>query len=187
MRPSLLSAAVLPVSLWSLVAARLHHLVPEDPYAFPKYRVAFLNGLPLLNDTAQRWLQNGLDGGELEFLDQPWREDAQWRIPPVKGIEGGSQQDSGDAPAGTQVGSHPFAVDMHRALIISNFVYTARYPDLQARANENESAVQLPLSDPSTSTREHVCPSRRTHSRGHAGAFVVFAAAIGWRVSLRTP
>ncbi|KAI0737661.1 hypothetical protein BC629DRAFT_1241744, partial [Irpex lacteus] len=76
------------------------HLVPEDPYAFPKYRVAFLNGLPLLNDTAQRWLQNGLDGGELEFLDQPWREDAQWRIPPVKGIEGGQSAGQRRCPGG---------------------------------------------------------------------------------------
>ncbi|KAI0094013.1 hypothetical protein BDY19DRAFT_291995 [Irpex rosettiformis] len=104
MRPSLISTAVLPLSLWSLVAARLHHLVPEDPYAFPKYRVAFLNGLPLLNDTAQRWLQSGLEGGELEFLDQPWREDAQWRIPPIKGIEGGSQQ---DGPAETELDASP--------------------------------------------------------------------------------
>lgn len=124
MRPSILSAAILPASLWSLVAARLHHLVPEDPYAFPKYRVTFLNGLPLLNDTAQQWLQNGLEGGELEFLDQPWREDSQWRKPPVKGIEGSnSQQDGGEQTTGTEVGSHPFALEILRLLMFQT-LYT---------------------------------------------------------------
>ena len=84
----LASAAVLPASLWVLVTARLHNsLVPEDPYAFPKYRVAFLNGLPVLNDTAHRWLEQGLRGGELEFLDQPWNE-SPWPSNPLKSIEG---------------------------------------------------------------------------------------------------
>ncbi|KAJ3493993.1 hypothetical protein NLJ89_g10902 [Agrocybe chaxingu] len=58
-------------------AARLLHSLPEDTYAFPKFRVAFLNGLPVLNETAERWLKEGLRGGELEFLDQPWK-DASW-------------------------------------------------------------------------------------------------------------
>ncbi|CAA7271783.1 unnamed protein product [Cyclocybe aegerita] len=55
-------------------AARLLHSLPEDTYAFPKFRVAFLNGLPVLNETAERWLKEGLRGGELEFLDQPWKD-----------------------------------------------------------------------------------------------------------------
>jgi protein OS-9 len=42
--------------------------IPEDPYAFPKYRVSFLNGFSLPNTTAQRWLSEGLKGGEAEFL-----------------------------------------------------------------------------------------------------------------------
>jgi hypothetical protein len=58
-------------------AASLLHSVPEDLYAFPKYRVTFLNGLPVLNDTAEHWLQHGLRGGELEFLEQPWADPAQ--------------------------------------------------------------------------------------------------------------
>ncbi|GLB35036.1 putative glucosidase II beta subunit-like protein [Lyophyllum shimeji] len=53
-------------------AARFLHSLPEDTYAFPKFRVAFLNNLPVLNETAERWLTEGLRGGELEFLDQPW-------------------------------------------------------------------------------------------------------------------
>lgn len=55
--------------------ARLLHSLPEDTYAFPKFRVAFLNGLPLLNETAERWLKEGLRGGELEFLGQPSTDD----------------------------------------------------------------------------------------------------------------
>ena len=60
----------------SLIAAsaRLLHSLPEDPFAFPKFRVAFLNSLPVLNETAERWLKEGLPGGELEFLDKPWRD-----------------------------------------------------------------------------------------------------------------
>lgn len=56
-----------------VLSAHLHRsLIPEDPHAFPKYHVAFLNGLPVINATAQRWLRDGLQGGELEFLDEPW-------------------------------------------------------------------------------------------------------------------
>ena len=64
----LLAASLLPAS------ARLLHSLPEDSYAFPKFRVAFLNSLPVLNETAERWLKEGLPGGELEFLDKPWRD-----------------------------------------------------------------------------------------------------------------
>jgi hypothetical protein len=63
----------------ALAAAGVHSL-PEDPYAFPKFRVLFLNGLPLLNDTAEKWLREGLHGGEAEFLDKPWTESA-WDTP----------------------------------------------------------------------------------------------------------
>lgn len=83
----MLTASLIPLSLSFLVSARLHHSrVPEDPFAFPKYRVSFLNGLPLLNETAERWLHEGLRGGELEFLDQPWRESS-WPANPLKSIQ----------------------------------------------------------------------------------------------------
>ncbi|CDO71240.1 hypothetical protein BN946_scf184863.g36 [Trametes cinnabarina] len=86
MFPLLLS---FPLSLVFLVSARVHHSrVPEDPYAFPKYRVSFLHGLPVQNDTAERWLRDGLRGGELEFLDEPWQE-SQWHASPLKSIEAG--------------------------------------------------------------------------------------------------
>ncbi|KAJ7063211.1 hypothetical protein C8F01DRAFT_1131963 [Mycena amicta] len=54
--------------LLPLVHARLHSL-PEDPYAFPKYKVDFLSNLPVPNDIAKRWLANGLRGGISEFLE----------------------------------------------------------------------------------------------------------------------
>lgn len=75
MRPMSLSRHTLALCLgFHLVAARFLHSLPEDTYAFPKYRVSFLNGLPVLKDTAERWLQDGLRGGELEFLDQSWKD-----------------------------------------------------------------------------------------------------------------
>ncbi|KAF8902051.1 hypothetical protein CPB84DRAFT_1776471 [Gymnopilus junonius] len=64
---------ILLASCLLVVSARLLHSLPEDTYAFPKYRVSFLNGLPVLNETAERWLREGLRGGEQEFLDQPWK------------------------------------------------------------------------------------------------------------------
>ncbi|OBZ75536.1 Protein OS-9 [Grifola frondosa] len=90
----LLSLSLLPLSVCLLVSARLHHsLVPEDPYAFPKYRVTFLNGLPVQNETAQRWLQEGLRGGEPEFLEQTWKEPYA-DSPQFKSIEGSADQET---------------------------------------------------------------------------------------------
>jgi len=54
----------------SLSSPRLLHSLPEDPYAYPKFRVAFLNA-PVMNETAQRWFAQGLRGGQSEFLDHP--------------------------------------------------------------------------------------------------------------------
>jgi protein OS-9 len=64
----------LALSLVVTTAARLLDSLPEDTYAFPKYRVSFLNRLPLLRQTAERWLQDGLRGGESEFLGKSWDE-----------------------------------------------------------------------------------------------------------------
>ncbi|TCD61087.1 Protein OS-9 [Steccherinum ochraceum] len=94
----MLAFALIPASLVALVTARLHHSrVPDDPYAFPKYRVSFLNGLPILNDTVQRWMQDGLRGGEAEFLDQPWEYDL-YHSSPLKSIEGTQGQQEVLAP-----------------------------------------------------------------------------------------
>ncbi|KAJ2936729.1 hypothetical protein H1R20_g360, partial [Candolleomyces eurysporus] len=79
-----------------LAAARVHSL-PEDPHANPKYRVTYLNGLPVLGDTAARWLRQGLRGGEAEFLDQPWQQDPSQT--PLHRKEIGS----GDIPVDTPV------------------------------------------------------------------------------------
>lgn len=57
--------------------------------------MTFLNGLPVLNDTAERWLRQGLRGGDAEFLDQPWQEDPSQTTPLRKEIG------SGDIPVDT--------------------------------------------------------------------------------------
>jgi protein OS-9 len=72
---TLFSILTLVAAFHTADAARLLHSIPEDTYAFPKFRVTFLNSLPLINETAERWLKDGLHGGELEFLDRPWKED----------------------------------------------------------------------------------------------------------------
>ncbi|KAI0957358.1 hypothetical protein AcW1_005774 [Taiwanofungus camphoratus] len=103
MRARPASLSLISLSICLLVTARLHHsLVPEDPYAFPKYRVTFLNGQPLLNETAERWLRDGLHGGESEFLDQPWK-DPGLRTPQFKGIEG--VEDKENAPVSAPASS----------------------------------------------------------------------------------
>jgi protein OS-9 len=76
MHSSFIIIIIICLALSLRITARLHHsLIPEDPHAFPKYHIAFLNALPLLNDTAHHWLRDGLQAGELEFLDQPWQSD----------------------------------------------------------------------------------------------------------------
>lgn len=69
------------------VSGRIHaSLIPEDPHAFPKYDVRFLNGLAVLNSTAERWLREGLEGGLAEFLEEGWEaEDSRWSK--LKGID----------------------------------------------------------------------------------------------------
>lgn len=68
--------AFLVLSCYFLTQAesRRQQILTEDLYAFPKYRVTYLNALPVHNQTAERWLKSGLQGGEHEFLEQPWEE-----------------------------------------------------------------------------------------------------------------
>ena len=77
------------LSFFPLVASRLLHSLPDDTYALPKYRVTFLNGLPVQNATATTWLKEGLRGGEREFLDQLWNDES----PPSSRREIGSGGD----------------------------------------------------------------------------------------------
>lgn len=67
MFPLRLVALVLLSSAQVQVHATHYSTIPEDVHAFPKYRIQFLNGRPLLNATAQRWLQEG-GTTEQEFL-----------------------------------------------------------------------------------------------------------------------
>ncbi|KAJ3822923.1 hypothetical protein F5880DRAFT_1570760 [Lentinula raphanica] len=88
------------------VTARLHSL-PEDPHAFPKYKVTFLNNLPILNETAQKWLSQGIPGGELEFLNQPW-EATEEQVPLSLGLQG-----IDDGAIGESGHSSPLSTDSH--------------------------------------------------------------------------
>lgn len=54
-----------------------------------------------MNDTAQKWLADGLRGGELEFLDKPWTEDTTRPFTSIKGIDSGSTLDNA-SPASTE-------------------------------------------------------------------------------------
>ncbi|KAJ3866453.1 hypothetical protein EV359DRAFT_36645 [Lentinula novae-zelandiae] len=98
MSKNLLVFALISSAL-NLIVARLHSL-PEDPHAFPKFKVTFLNNLPVLNETAQKWLSQGIPGGELEFLNQPW-EHATEEVPlslGLKEIDGGFGESGSSSP-----------------------------------------------------------------------------------------
>jgi protein OS-9 len=87
---SVVAMGVMPTFVMTML-----HSIPEDPAAFPKYRVSFLNGLPVLNETAERWLADGLRGGEQEFLERPWDEkDSGWKawLKSAKEIGSGDEQ-----------------------------------------------------------------------------------------------
>ncbi|KAH7923498.1 hypothetical protein BV22DRAFT_1015312 [Leucogyrophana mollusca] len=76
------------------VHGRLLYTGPEDLYAFPKHRVTFLNNLPVQNETAERWLHEGLRGGEQEFLDEPWQETSWYSHAVRKEIGSSESQES---------------------------------------------------------------------------------------------
>ena len=154
----MLPVALVHLSLAALAAARLHHSrVPEDPFAFPKYRVSFLNGLPLLNETAERWLEDGLRGGELEFLDQPWRE-SPWPANPLKSIEG-SDDPSPDVCT-------PCALLLVRCELMGPFRAGSLDAGFQvySAANEARSKVLVLVFNPSTA--EGFPRGRRASDRG---------------------
>lgn len=95
-RPAM-RAASLRIVLSLVVATSAHSAdlyfpsIPEDPYAFPKYRVSFLNGFSLSNATAQQWLAQGLKGGEPEFLGKESAPADRASTPSPRSIEPGQQ------------------------------------------------------------------------------------------------
>jgi len=91
----------------SFSQARLLYSGPEDLYAFPKQRVTFLNNLPVNNETAQRWLQDGLRGGEREFLNDVWDDPAWYSQAVYKGI-GSSQLDKSNDASQTCTSPHVY-------------------------------------------------------------------------------
>ncbi|KIK10430.1 hypothetical protein PISMIDRAFT_20407 [Pisolithus microcarpus 441] len=88
-----LQAVIFVLSSGWLARARLLYSGPEDLYASPKSRVTFLNDFPVSNDTARRWLREGLKRGEREFLDDSLETDA-WHPRTLVGEIGGSELES---------------------------------------------------------------------------------------------
>lgn len=68
--------------------------LPEDIHAYPKFKISFLHGRPVLNATAQQWLRDGITG-EREFLDL---QDSPATLHSIY-KEIGSRQDDDLAPA----------------------------------------------------------------------------------------
>lgn len=88
--------------------------IPEDPYAFPKYRLSFLNGLSVSNATALQWLADGLVGGEQEFLsNEPYPH------PPASIDSSVSHPDDLSFPEPPPV--------RHRSYVWPTFLYTKEY------------------------------------------------------------
>ena len=98
---------LVPLLVPALGLARFLHSLPEDTYAFPKFRVVFLNGLPVLNETAERWAKEGLRGGHLEFLEQPWKNHEWNGMNYRKEIGSGSQSSDDESSASPEVCSLP--------------------------------------------------------------------------------
>lgn len=107
MRPTALCTILSLVAPFLRVHAHTADLyfpsIPEDPYAFPKRRVSFLNGFSLPNATAQRWLAEGLKGGEAEFLGKEPIAADRASPPSPKAIEP-SQQVAREPTHGDDVG-----------------------------------------------------------------------------------
>lgn len=100
-----LQAVIFLLSSGWLARARLLYSGPEDLYAVPKSRVTFLNDFPISNDTARRWLREGLKRGEREFLDDSLEADA-WHPRVLVGEIGGSELESFQPlPQGSQPGT----------------------------------------------------------------------------------
>ncbi|KAI5980506.1 hypothetical protein EDC04DRAFT_2917905 [Pisolithus marmoratus] len=88
-----LQAVVFLLSSGWLSRARLLYSGPEDLYSFPKSRVTFLNNFPVANETALRWLREGLKGGEREFMGD-WLETDAWHPPALVRETSGSELES---------------------------------------------------------------------------------------------
>ncbi|KAI0797888.1 hypothetical protein C8Q75DRAFT_739995 [Abortiporus biennis] len=141
-----LSLALLPLSLCTLVLSRIHaSRVPEDPFAFPKYRVTFLNGHPVLNETAQRWLQSGLRGGQLEFLDQPWQQEA-WETPHLKSIEGSEDQHAAPPAEPVSVDASDFKLEVMKLGPKASYLcLIPPPPDVPVTSNDEPSTDVTPV------------------------------------------
>ncbi len=159
-------------------SARLLHSLPEDIHAFPKYAVEFLNGLPVLNETAVRWLKHGLRGGELEFLDQPWEDHHRNARPVRKEIGSGEASPASSAVCcSCQIPSRFTFIYLPSLLVFPSQLYPGAY--------ENGSTRFIYLSHPSAVT-EWSISSAQFGCRCHTCPKLVPAPASHRNMPLRT-
>ncbi|KAI6150383.1 hypothetical protein BKA82DRAFT_4115020 [Pisolithus tinctorius] len=106
-----LQAVVFLLSSGCFARARLLYSGPEDLYAFPKSRVTFLNNFPVSNETARRWLREGLKGGEREFMGD-FLDTGVWHPPALVREIGGSELESFQPlPQDSQLGTSNYTLE----------------------------------------------------------------------------
>lgn len=120
----------LAVACALLQSARAYNSLPDDVYAYPKYSIGFLNGLPLPNVTAQYWLAHGLKGGEKEFLEQAWDQDSHGTSRP---------QITGGETINSDVRTHPRISNARPRISVANSLtnYPFNHRDLWARTQHH--------------------------------------------------
>ncbi|KAH6918672.1 hypothetical protein BKA70DRAFT_1247884 [Coprinopsis sp. MPI-PUGE-AT-0042] len=119
------------------VSARLHSL-PEDPYAFPKFGVTFLNHQPLLNETAEHWLKHGLAGGEDEFMGESWQHDDQHLASQRKGIGSGDTLSDTQAPLDTSFSAANYTLEHLRMGPKDSYLCLIPKPSESASSRQEE-------------------------------------------------
>ncbi|KIJ68993.1 hypothetical protein HYDPIDRAFT_23859 [Hydnomerulius pinastri MD-312] len=110
------TAKALALVVWPICfsQARLLYSGPEDIYAFPKSRVTFLNNLPVSNETAQRWLRDGLRGGDREFLGDSWDEPTWYSQTASRGIDSSEAGSLQEPPKVSQTDSSEYSLEHMR-------------------------------------------------------------------------
>jgi len=141
----LIQTTMLPLTLTTLVLLRSYSFalksssLPEDLHAFPKYKILFLNGLPVLNATAQRWLQAGLVD-EDEFLG-PDKSPRTARTV-VQGITGGPEDELAPASKQLPASTPPSTLERMRLGTADYLCLLLSPPEIAASPEEAQHAPQ---------------------------------------------
>lgn len=140
---------MLPLTLLALVVGSAEQAfalrssnVPEDLFAYPKYSIHFLNGQPVLNDTAQRWLQDGVVDQD-EFLGHKTSSQDASKL--FKSIAGGPE-DAELAPAAASppndAPSHPPTLQKMKLGSSDYLCLLPSPPDVPSSDDDSQQAPQ---------------------------------------------